>query len=226
MSKMDNISEKPRMRSQKKQLRVTFNDGTVYCYKNATVTFIESLRKIGIDKLKDINLEIGHLPLISQECHERYKEYMKPLDNGWYVNTQSDTSQKYIQLTSIKNSLGLDYIVEIGSDFETSNVKGFAKSREKTDCLLVQFPDGSYVGGESPKETYSLAIKRIGPELIFRKELMTLGKEIVTRFKKYSNQVDLGNGMWLTVPSQTKDKIRVLESVSSKLKIQLTISTI
>lgn len=223
---MDNISEKPRLRSQKKQLRVTFNDGTVYCYKNATVTFIESLRKIGIDKLKDINLEIGHLPLISQECHERYKEYMKPLDNGWYVNTQSDTSQKYIQLTSIKNSLGLDYIVEIGSDFETSNVKSFAKSREKKDCLLVQLPDGSYVGGESPKETYSLAIKRIGPELIFRKELMTSGKEIVTRYKKYPNQVETGNGMWLTVPSQTKDKIRVLESVSSKLKIQLTISTI
>lgn len=163
------------------------------------MTFIESLRKIGIDKLKDINLEIGHLPLISQECHERYKEYMKPLDNGWYVNTQSDTSQKYIQLTSIKNSLGLDYIVEIGSDFETSNVKGFAKSREKKDCLLVHFPDGSYVGGESPKETYSLTIKRIGPELIFRKELMTSGKEIVTRFKKYPNQVDIGNGMWLTV---------------------------
>ncbi|WP_300914834.1 hypothetical protein [Bacteroides acidifaciens] len=223
---MDNISEKPRMRSQKKQLRVTFNDGTVYCYKNATVTFIESLRKIGIDKLKDINLEIGHLPLISQECHERYKEYMKPLDNGWYVNTQSDTSQKYIQLTSIKNSLGLDYTVEIGSDFETSSVKGFAKSRKKTDCLLVQFPDGNYIGGKSPKDTYLQAIQQIGPELIFHKELMILGKEIVTRYKKYPNQVEAGNGIWVTIPSQTKDKIKVLEGVSSKLKIPLKISII
>lgn len=77
----------PRTRAQKKLIKVTFADGTVICYSNATTTFIEALKKIGVDKLKDIDLEIGHLPMISKECHEKFKDYMKPLEGGWYVNT-------------------------------------------------------------------------------------------------------------------------------------------
>ncbi|MCM1178231.1 MAG: hypothetical protein NC308_04860 [Clostridium sp.] len=215
-----------RLRAAKKLLRVSFSDGTVICYKSATLTFIEALRKIGVANLQGIDLEIGHLPLISRECYPQYKDYMKPLDDGWYVNTQSDSSQKYIQLTSIKNSLGLDYTVEIGTDFETSTTKGFVKSRKKTDCLLVKFPDGSFVGGESPKDTYIQTINKLGLEQIFRKEMTILGKEIVTRYKKYSNQMESTNGMWLTVPSQTKNKIKVLENVAAKLKIVLEISVI
>ena len=42
-----------RPRSQKKILRVSFIDGTVYCYKNATITFTEAVRKIGADRVAD-----------------------------------------------------------------------------------------------------------------------------------------------------------------------------
>lgn len=215
-----------RARAERKLLRISFSDGTVVCYKNSTTTFVEALRRIGVDKLSAVSLELCHLPLFSKEVYPRFKEYMKPLDDGWYVNTQSDTTQKYLQLVSVKNQLGLDINVEIGSDFQPSATKGFIKTRVRNDCLLVKFPDGTFMGGQSPKDTYIETVKRIGFDILRYKEFTMLGKEIVTRFQKYSNQIEVEKGTWLTIPNQTKEKIKVLEGMSSKLRLNLEISTI
>ena len=215
-----------RSRAERKLLRVTFNDGSVVCYKNATMTFVEALRKIGVHKLSSVNLELSHHPLFSKEVYPRFRDYMKPLDDGWYVNTQSDTAQKYLQLVSVKNQLGLDIIVEIGADFQPSSIKSFVKTRQKTECLLVKFPNGTFVGGQSPKETYLEAIKMIGLDMLRYKEFSMLGKEIVTRFQKYPNQIEVGKGVWITIPNQTKDKIKVLEGMSARYKLNLEITTI
>ena len=215
-----------RSRAERKLLRVTFPDGTVVCYKNATTTFVEALRRIGVQNVASVNLELCHLPLFTKELYPRFKDYLKPLDEGWYVNTQSDTTQKYLQLVSVKNQLGLDINVEIGSNIQPSSVKGFIKTRERTDCLLVKFPDGSFVGGQSPKETYIETIKKVGFDILRYKEFVMLGKEIVTRFQKYPNQIEVERGLWLTIPNQTKEKIKVLEGMSNKLKLYLEVSTI
>ena len=215
-----------RSRSQKKLIKVTFADGTTICYSSATTTFVEALRKIGVDKLQEIDLEIGHLPMISKEKHKKYEKYMLPLDDGWYVNTQSDSSQKYIQLTSIKNSLGLDYTVEIGADLEPCSTKGVTQARQRTDCLMVKFPDGEFVGGQSPKETYIEALKKMGLDTIRQKSIEAFGKECVTRFNKYPNQIEVEKAAWVTIPGVTKDKIKALNLISAKLRIQLEITTL
>ena len=119
-----------RPRSQKKILRVSFIDGTVYCYKNATITFTEAVRKIGADRVAGLNIEWRHNALCSKEPIPGYEQYMKPLDNGWLINTQSDTSEKYLIIKSIISKLGVDCTVELGEDFETSKTKGFIKKRQ------------------------------------------------------------------------------------------------
>jgi hypothetical protein len=81
------------------------------------MTFVEALQTIGADKFHEVKLESYHLPLISQEINPRFKYWMKPIGEGWYVNTQSDSDQKYMQLVSIKQQLGLDWKIEVGSDF-------------------------------------------------------------------------------------------------------------
>ncbi len=45
--------------------------------------------------------------------------------------------------------------------------------------------------------------------------LQIAGKPIVTAEKKYSNQVRLLSGDWLTVPAQVKDKYKFLRVLSS-----------
>lgn len=212
--------------SQKKLLRVTFPDGSVLCYKNVTMTFVEALRKIGVDKLQNIHLDIYKRPIITREIYEGFEADIKPLDNGWYVFACGDSTEKYLRLTTIINQLQLEGItVEIGTDFETSNIKGFSKARKKVGGLLIQFADGEFVGGESPKDSYIQALTKIGLDIICYKGFEDRGEELVTRYNKYKGQVQSG-GKWITVPGQTKDKIRALERISQKLNLGLKVTII
>ncbi len=214
-----------RPRSQKKILRVSFSDGTIYCYKSATLTFIEALRKLGADKVAALNMEWRHNSLCSKEQIPGYEQYMKPLDNGWFLNTQSDTSEKYLLLKSMVTKLGVDCIVEIGEDFETSKAKKFVKERQKIGGLLIQFADGEFVGGNSSKDSYIQAITKIGIDTVCYKGFEDHGQELVTRYNKYKGQVQSG-GKWITIPNQTKDKIFALERISQKLGLGLKITVI
>ena len=212
--------------SQKKLLRVTFPDGTVLCYKNVTMTFVEALRKIGVDKLQNVHLDIYKRPIITREIYEGFETDIKPLDNGWYVFACGDSTEKYLRLTTIINQLQIEGItVEIGTDFETSNIKGFSKARKKVGGLLIQFADGEFVGGESPKDSYIQALTKIGLDTICYKGFEDRGEELVTRYNKYKGQVQSG-GKWITIPGQTKDKIRALERISQKLNLGLKITII
>ena len=101
------MEENLRKRATKKLLRVTMPDGMVICHKSATTTLVEVLKTIGSENFANITTENCRLPLLSKEIYPRFKEYMKPVCDGWYVNTQSDTGQKYMQLISIKSQIGI-----------------------------------------------------------------------------------------------------------------------
>lgn len=80
------MDEQVRQRELRRLLRVTFPDGKGLCYKSATMTLVEVLQMIETDKLQEIKLENYLLLLISQEIYPRFKDWIKPLGNGWYVN--------------------------------------------------------------------------------------------------------------------------------------------
>lgn len=214
-----------RPRAQKKILRVTFPDGNVYCYKNATITFTEAVRAIGSDKVAGLDMEWRHNPLCSKDPLPGFEQYMKPLDNGWQINTQNDTTEKYLILKSVVSKLGIDCTVEIGEDFETSKTKGFVKARKRVGGLLIQFADGEFIGGESPKDSYIQAITKIGVDTVYYKGFEDHGQELVTSYNKYRGQVQCGS-RWITIPGQTKDKISALQRISQKLNLGLKITVI
>lgn len=220
------MEENLRQRATKKQLRVTMPDGTVICHKSATMTMIDALVAIGSENFPKITTENCHLPLLSKEIYPRYKDYMKPVCDGWYINAQSDTGQKYMQLTSIKSQLGIAMEVEMGTGFITSDAKVVQKSKKKDDKLLVRFPNGEYAAGENPIDTLIDAIWQIGPDNIRRKELTFKDKPIITLSKQYNGQVQVGQNLWLTVPNQTKDKYKMLRIIDVMMKLGLEISII
>ena len=201
-------------------------DGNVICHKSATMTFIDALVGIGSEHFCKITTESCHLPLLSRDIYPRYKEWMKPVADGWYVNIQSDTQQKYMQLISIKSQLGLQMEVEIGTDFITSDAKVVQKSKKKDDKLLVRFPSGEFAAGENPIDTLIFAIWQIGPDNIRRKELMFRDKPIITLSKQFNGQVQIGQNYWLTVPNQTKDKYKMLRIIDVMMKLGLEVTII
>lgn len=217
------MDESLRRKAVKKKLKVTFDDGTVICYKNATTTFSEAIKKIGPELAASAGLEIGHLPLVSQVNHERYKGYMVEVAEGWWVNTQSDSSQKYLQLLAIKNRLNLSYEVKLAEEFDSYTENKEKRERGSKDNFGVAFEDGSKAHGENSTVVYLQAIEILGADRIAAKGFEWKGNEIVTRFKKYNGQIQLKNGFWAYIPNQMKDKINVLNNIATKLGVKIKI---
>ena len=217
------MDEQVRQRRLRRLLRVTFPDGKVLCYKSATMTFVEALQMISTDKLSEVKLESYHLPLISQEIYPRFKEWMKPIKDGWYVNVQSDSDQKYMQLVSINQQLGLDWKVEVGADFTPSDDKVPQRKKREAQRLMVKFPDGTTICEANPVDTFRRAIEKIGIETLMRKGVQYSGKPLITLTKQYNGQIEVGEKQWMMIPPQTKDKLKTLKIISATLRLNLEV---
>ena len=220
MSPTTNSTKGVRERTKPYTIRVTLPDKRILCFKRAVDTFLETLRTLSPEQLSPINLVRRHLPLVSRECYAIFGKDMKLIKDGWYVNTQSDTTEKYLELRSIVEQLNLDYIVEIGYDFvPTSGSRPRGPRKPKTN-FSVDLPDGTLIHGDNARETYLEVIRTIGPEKLFYRNASFLGREIITRHLKFPNQEELEKGVWVTVPTTTDEKMKALEAIKKKLGIE------
>jgi len=215
-----------RSRAKKKLLRITLPSGKIICYNNAAATMIAVLSEIGADKFSSINMELCHRPLLSKTIYPEYEEWMKPVCDGWYLNTQSNSENKFLQLRSINEQLSLRLKIELGTDFEVQKNPHRQKRSRTVDKLLIKFPDGEYIANEKALDTYLEAIWKFGIDDIMRKHL-TWGKwDLITTSKVAMSQVQVGENRWATVPNTTKDKAKVLRVIGVMLQTPLDITLI
>ena len=217
------MDENVRQRKLRRLLRISFPDGKVLCFKSATMTFVEALSMIGSERFQEVKLESYHLPLISQEIYPRFKKWMKPIGDGWYVNTQSDSDQKYMQLVSVKQQLGLDWKIEVGADFTPSDDKVPQRKKREAQRLMVKFPDGTCICEANPVDTFVHTIEKVGVETLMRKGALYSGKPLITPIKRYNGQIEIGDKRCLVIPPQTKDKLKTLKIISATMRLNLEI---
>lgn len=213
-----------RLRAKRKYIKVTFPNGKTFCYANVTNTFIAVLKEIGSERFSEIKLELGHLPLISQKINSKYKAWMKPIGEGWYVNTQSDTNQKYIQLRSISDSLSLNLNIEIGEDLEKQKYPNNSRNRKAKEKLLVRFSDGEYVGNENAVDTFLECLWKMDVEAIMRKGIEIGGSPLISTSKLTSRHIQVGSNRWVKVPNSTRDKAKALRILALHLKYEIEIT--
>lgn len=214
-------NENLRQRAKRKHIRVTFPNDKVICYTNVTDTFIAVLCEIGSDRFPEIKLELCHLPLLSKEIYPRYKEWMKPVCDGWYINIQSSTDQKYIQLVSINDSLNLGLKVEIGEDFEKQVNTSKPKERKAKDKFSVKLPDGSVISTQNGIDTYLQSLEKLGVDTIMRKGIEWNGNPVITNHKISTRQVQIAPYRWASVPSTTKEKAKLIKVIALQLHINV-----
>lgn len=215
-----------RPRAQKKLLRVTFPNGKVICYKNATSTMIAVLNEIGEEKFPSIKLELCHLPLLSREIYPRYKKDMKPICEGWYLNAQTNSDGKFLQLKAINDQLDLGLKIETGTDFETQEEPDKERRSKSKDKLLIKMPDGEYIANDSALDTFLEVVWQLGIEDIRKKDLSWGGNPLVTNKKIAKNQVQVDSNRWIIVPNTTKDKVKLLRVIGAMLHIKMDINII
>lgn len=97
-------------RKSSSNIKVKFPDNTIIYNKKAVDTFVETLTKIGIDRILNLNVVISGVPLISVNKHETYQQYF----NGkYYIMTNTSTSYKFKILDNINNILNIGLVIDI-----------------------------------------------------------------------------------------------------------------
>lgn len=220
------MEEVKRDRARRKLLRVTFPNGKVLCYKSTTDTMIATMQELGDDVIANIKLQSCHLPLLSKEIYPRYKEWMKPVCNDWYLNTQSNSDTKFLQLNAINEQLSLGLKIELGEDFIAQDNPNKEKRTRTKGEILVKLPDGQCFANNSITNTFLELIREIGIDKIKQKELTWCGKPLITTSKMFNGQVRIDNERWIIVPNTTKDKVKLLRVIGAMLRINMEITSI
>lgn len=220
------MEEVKRGRAKKKLLRVTFPSGKVICYKSTTDTMVAVLQELSEDVISKIELELCHLPIVSKEIYPKYRKWMKPICDGWYINTQSNSDSKFLELKSINDQLSLNLKLELGADLDAEDKPDKEKRTKSKDKLLVKFPDGQYFANNSTLDTFLEVVWEIGIDNIKRKDLSWGGNPLITTSKMFNNQVQVDSQRWIIVPNSTRDKIKLLRVIGAMLHINMEISTI
>lgn len=220
------MEEVKRGRAKKKLLRVTFPSGKVICYKSTTDTMVAVLQELGEDVISKIELELCHLPIVSKEIYPKYRKWMKPICDGWYINTQSNSDSKFLELKSINDQLSLNLKLELGADLDAEDKPDKEKRTKSKDKLLVKFPDGQHFANNSTLDTFLEVVWEIGIDNIKRKDLSWGGNPLITTSKMFNNQVQVDSQRWIIVPNSTRDKIKLLRVIGAMLHINMEISTI
>ena len=220
------MEEVKRDRARRKLLRVTFPNGKVLCYKSTTDTMIATMQELGDGVIANIKLQSCHLPLLSKEIYPKYKEWMKPVCNGWYLNTQSNSDTKFLQLNAINEQLSLGLKVELGEDFEAQDNPNKEKRTRTKGEILVKLPDGQCFANNSITNTFLEVIRGIGIDKIKQKELTWCGKPLITTSKMFNGQVQIDNERWIVMPITTKDKVKLLRVIGAMLRINMEITSI
>ena len=220
------MEEVKRGRAKRKLLRVTFPNGKVVCYKSTTDTMIATMQELGDDVIANIKLQSCHLPLLSKEIYPKYKEWMKPVCNGWYLNTQSNSDTKFLQLNAINEQLSLGLKIELGEDFIAQDNPNKEKRTRTKGEILVKLPDGQCFANNSITNTFLELIREIGIDKIKQKELTWCGKPLITTSKMFNGQVRIDNERWIIVPNTTKDNVKLLRVIGAMLRINMEITSI
>ena len=102
-----------------KGLRVTFPDGTVIWHRQAIDTLIDTLRKIGLHRISQINIIHGGYNLVGKKKRpvEPGRIWQHEYD-GWYIYSNISNKQKIDDLEKISQFYHLNLRIEEGKPQE------------------------------------------------------------------------------------------------------------
>lgn len=98
----------------KTNFTVQFSDGTIISNPKACDTLVQTIERIGEQRVQALGLICAGEPLVSDTQSKKYKASSKKTVAGFYVQTQSSTAAKvkYLQTISAKLKINLSIIAD------------------------------------------------------------------------------------------------------------------
>lgn len=94
-------------------IKVTFPNGKVINHSRVLKTLVDVVEYAGPERVEKLNIIVCYKNLILRQPHDSYPVACKPVGDGWYVNTYTNTETKRSQIQYISDSLGLGLKTEI-----------------------------------------------------------------------------------------------------------------
>lgn len=95
------------------RLRITFSDGRVIQESQAAETFRRFVMEVGPERVRSLGMKQCKIPLISNTLDKKYQRAQKPVGNGWYLMTNSNTLTKKRDIERIARELNIKVKVDI-----------------------------------------------------------------------------------------------------------------
>lgn len=214
-------------------LRVTFPNGDVIEDKNVSKTFARAIERCAPDLVKELNIVLAGVDLVSDKVSEQYARAQHQLNDGSYLMTHMSTDKKREILQYISNSLGLNLkveriLIESGEVVpeDMAPAKPFKLSTRQK--IWVQFPDGSISNHAKVMQTLVDVIVYAGPERVRALGIQILGDNLVTSslnpiYEKNKAYKDVGNGLYVNTASDTQKKYEQIKEINERLELNMIV---
>lgn len=213
-------------RKAKERLRVTFPDGKTFCMRHPKDTMIAVLKEIGSPRFGEIKLERNKRPLLAKELFPELKNYMREVCDGWYLNCQSDTEEKLLQLNLINKALDLGIVIEKGDFREIDTVKPNNTVKRPKSRLRVRLEDGSAIEDDKAANVLIELIKRLGVNEVAARHISWAREDLITTTNTNGRRVEIGDMRWLILPNNLKDSVKLIKILASNFRIRIEVETI
>lgn len=110
-SERETFTISPHSKSSKTTLSVSFPDGKTISHRFAKETLVDTIKIVGHEKVKQLNIICCGVPLVSSTKDDFYTQH--ELTKGVYIMTHSSTKSKKEQLDEISKKLAVGLKVEI-----------------------------------------------------------------------------------------------------------------
>lgn len=101
-------------------LVVKFPDGTIFTGPKAADTFVKTVKKIGVAKVRSVvekeNLVFCRVPVISNRRDSKYGKSQKDLGDGWLLITHSNNLMKKMFIDKVSQELNLGLLVSVENE--------------------------------------------------------------------------------------------------------------
>lgn len=205
-------------------IRVTFPDGTEFCYKSPVNTVIAVLRKLGKERFPDINFKLGSNRVVSQVYNPKLKNYLKEITDGWYYFNQNDTKGKTNQLINLNNQFNLGMKVEVGAfkGIADPSLPGATRSKNR---LVVTMSNGEVIDHESYRQVFADCIYKFGPRRVSAKANIELSKnqDLFSASDPDGNRFQLDETLYMLIPYTAKEAMKILRIIAIRLNEKISV---
>ena len=225
------VDEPVRQRAGSIGFSVRFPDGTVIRHNNAKDTFIETLRRIGFERLSsfDRRLIMGYRVVSKIERTDGNSKWQDKVGD-WYIYTKLSNNVKIqlIQMISDDYHLGLTIERDGETTADTTKPEQYKKPYNPEAELVVEFPDGTVFDDKKAIWNFVRVIEKIGFEKVAKVGIDIMGYNLVDTKKRTDKgrtwQKQVGD-YYIYSYLSNGDKIKYLNQISNYYDLGLKIVT-